>query len=188
MAAAPPASSRALPVNDNYFLRLGDVLGGYATTGSSQNVFGTRCSDSVSAETVSMVKEHFIEAFGEPDFVLGKGGSGGAMAQQMIGNNFPGLLDGLQISNSFTDNAFPGNQLMDCRLIDEFLASPEAAGWTTEAEAVGQGPRPRDRLRRRLRSLRPQLLRSGRSLPARTRPGHRLRPEHQPGRHPLPGL
>lgn len=122
---------------DNNFLRLPDVLAGYATTGSSQNAFGTRCSDSVSAETVSMLKEHFIEAFGEPDFVLGKGGSGGAMAQQMIGNNFPGLLDGLQISNSFADNAFPGNQLMDCRLIDEFLASPAAAGWTTgERRAV----------------------------------------------------
>ncbi|MBK5232694.1 MAG: hypothetical protein JJE13_06900 [Thermoleophilia bacterium] len=125
--------------NDNNFLRLPDVLGGYATAGSSQNVFGTRCSDSVSAETVSMVKEHFIEAFGQPDFVLGKGGSGGAMAQQMIGDNFPGLLDGLQISNSFTDNAFPGNQLMDCRLINEFLASPEAAGWTTEQKRAVKG-------------------------------------------------
>ena len=125
--------------NDNTFLRLSDVLGGYATAGSSQNVFGTRCSDSVSAETVSMVKEHFIEAFGEPDFVLGKGGSGGAMAQQMIGNNFPGLLDGLQVSNSFTDNAFPGNQLMDCRLIDEFLASPEAVGWSTEQKRAVKG-------------------------------------------------
>ncbi|MGK2955860.1 MAG: DUF6351 family protein [Solirubrobacterales bacterium] len=127
------------PINDGSYLRLNDVLGGYATTGSSQNVFGTRCSDSVSAETVSMVKEHFIEEFGEPDFVLGKGGSGGAMAQQMIGNNFPGLLDGLQISNSFTDNAFPGNQLMDCRLINEFLASPEAAGWSTEQKRAVKG-------------------------------------------------
>ena len=124
---------------ENSFLRLQDLLGGYATTGSTQNVFGTRCSDSVSAETVSMVKEHFIEAFGEPDFVLGKGGSGGAMAQQMIGNNCPGLLDGLQISNSFTDNAFPGNQLMDCRLINEYLATPAAAGWTTEQKRAVKG-------------------------------------------------
>ncbi|HTU15412.1 MAG TPA: DUF6351 family protein [Solirubrobacterales bacterium] len=124
---------------ENNYLRIADVLGGYATGGSSQNVFGTRCSDSVSAETVSMVKETFIERFRQMDFTIGKGGSGGAMAQQMIGNNFPGLLDGLQVSNSFTDNAFPGNQLLDCRLIDEFLNSPEAAGWTTEQKRSVKG-------------------------------------------------
>lgn len=124
---------------ENNFVRIPDVLAGYATAGSSQNVFATRCSDSVSAETVSMVKETFIEKFGEMDFTIGKGGSGGAMAQQMIGNNFPGLLDGLQVSNSFTDNAFPGNQLLDCRLIDEFLASPEAAGWSAAQRQAVKG-------------------------------------------------
>lgn len=124
---------------ENNYMRLNDVLGGYATGGSSQNVFGTRCSDSVSAETVSMVKESFIERFGQMDFTIGKGGSGGAMAQQMIGNNYPGLLDGLQVSNSFTDNAFPGNQLLDCRLINEFLSSPEAAGWSTEQKRSVKG-------------------------------------------------
>ena len=123
----------------NNYLRVADVLAGYATAGSSQNVFGTRCSDSVSAETVSMVKESFIERFGQMDFTIGKGGSGGAMAQQMIGNNFPGLLDGLQVSNSFPDNAFPGNQLLDCRLINEFLATPAAAGWSSEQRRAVKG-------------------------------------------------
>lgn len=123
----------------NNYIRLGDTLAGYATAGSSQNVFGIRCSDSVSAETVSMVKEHFIEAFGEPDFVLGKGSSGGSMAQQMIGNNFPGLLDGLQLGNSFTDNAYAGNLLLDCRLLSEFLTSPGGSGWTTEQKRAVKG-------------------------------------------------
>ena len=33
------------------------------------------------------------------------------MAQQMIANNYPGLLDALTLSNSFMDNAYrhPGN-------------------------------------------------------------------------------
>ena len=124
---------------DNNYIRMGDMLAGYATAGSSQNVFGVRCSDSVSAETVSMVKEHFIETFGEPDFVIGKGSSGGSMAQQMIGNNFPGLLDGLQLGNSFTDNAYAGNLLLDCRLLSEFLTSPAAASWSTEQERAVKG-------------------------------------------------
>jgi len=123
----------------NQYLQLNDILAGYAGTGSTQNAFGIRCSDSVSAETLSMVKESFIERFGVPEFTIGKGGSGGSMAQQMIGNNYPGLLDGLQLTNSFVDNAFPGNQLLDCRLIDEFLASPEAAGWTGEQRRAVKG-------------------------------------------------
>ena len=124
---------------DNQYIRQADVLAGYATAGSSQNVFGNRCSDTVSAETVSMVKERFIETYGPVDFTIGKGGSGGAMAQQMIGDNYPGLLDGLQLSNSFTDNSFAGNQLLDCRLIDEFLATPEAAAWTTAQRRAVKG-------------------------------------------------
>lgn len=125
--------------NETQYAQLSDVLDGYAGAGSSQNVFGTRCSDSVSAETLSMVKERFIKAFAVPDFTIGKGGSGGSMAQQMIANNFPGLLDGIELGNSFTDNAFAGNMLMDCRLINEFLASPEAAGWSNAQKRAVKG-------------------------------------------------
>ncbi len=125
--------------NDTQFLQLNNVLRGYAGAGSTLNAFGTRCSDSVSAETVSMVKERFIEQFGQPAFTIGNGGSGGSMAQQMIGNNFPGLLDGLQLTSSFTDNAFAANLLMDCRLIDEFLTAPEAAGWTNSQKRLVKG-------------------------------------------------
>lgn len=121
------------------YLPMEEIVNGYAGAGSSQNAFGIRCSDAVSAETVSMVKERFSEAWRPPDFTIGKGGSGGAMAQQMIDNNFPGLLDGSVISNSFPDNAFAANNLMDCRLVNEFLASPGAAGWTNEQKRAIKG-------------------------------------------------
>lgn len=123
----------------NNWLPMEEIVNGYAGAGSSQNAFGIRCSDAVSAETVSMVKERFSEQWRPPDFTIGKGGSGGAMAQQMIDNNFPGLLDGSVISNSFLDNAFAANNLMDCRLVDEFLASPEAAGWTNGQKRAIKG-------------------------------------------------
>lgn len=123
----------------NNWLPMEEIVNGYAGAGSSQNAFGIRCSDAVSAETVSMVKERFSEEWRPPDFTIGKGGSGGAMAQQMIDNNFPGLLDGSVISNSFPDNAFAANNLMDCRLVNEFLASPEAAGWSAEQKRAIKG-------------------------------------------------
>ena len=125
--------------SQNNWLPMEEIVNGYAGAGSSQNAFGIRCSDAVSAETVSMVKERFSKEWRPPDFTIGKGGSGGAMAQQMIDNNFPGLLDGSVIGNSFPDNAFAANNLMDCRLVNEFLASPEASGWTGEQKRAIKG-------------------------------------------------
>jgi hypothetical protein len=39
---------------------------GFAIAAGSQNVYGTNASDLISAETMLMVKEHFIEKFGAP--------------------------------------------------------------------------------------------------------------------------
>ena len=50
---------------------------GYAEAASTLNVFGTNCQDVTAAETMMMVKEHFIETYGPPLFTFGRGGSGG---------------------------------------------------------------------------------------------------------------
>ncbi len=69
---------------------------GYAVASSSLTVLGTACNDVVSAETVEMVKEHIAEELGKPPvWTVGEGGSGGSIQQQMIAQNYPGLLDGL---------------------------------------------------------------------------------------------
>ncbi|MCO5314782.1 MAG: DUF6351 family protein [Solirubrobacterales bacterium] len=115
----------------------GIVGSGYAFGQSTLNVFGNRCSDHVSAETLSMVKERFSENWAPIKATIGTGGSGGSMAQQMLNNNFPGLLDGSILGNSFPDNTFAANLLMDCRIVDSFV---DAAGWTeAEKHAVKGG-------------------------------------------------
>jgi hypothetical protein len=48
---------------------------GYAEAASTLNVFGTNCQDLTAAETMMMVKEHFIETYGPPLFTFGRGGS-----------------------------------------------------------------------------------------------------------------
>ena len=85
--------------------QLGDypLAKGYALAGGSLNVFGTHCADVVSAETMMMVKEHFIERFGVPRYTIGSGRSGGSMQQHLIANNYPGLLDGIIPTASFAD-------------------------------------------------------------------------------------
>ena len=111
-----------------------NVGDGYAYMQSSLNAFGQRCSDAMSAETVSMVKERFIENWGPIDKTIGTGGSGGSMAQQMIANNYPGLLDALTLSNSFMDNAYAAGNLIDCARVGDYV---NGAGWTdAEKHAV----------------------------------------------------
>ena len=51
---------------------------GYAEASATLNVFGNNCSDVIAAETMMMVKERFIEAYGKPLFTMGQGGSGGS--------------------------------------------------------------------------------------------------------------
>jgi hypothetical protein len=98
-------------MNDNLLSR------GYAVASSSLNVFGNNCNGVLSAETLMMVKERFIETFGVPVHTIGSGGSGGAMAQYVIAQNYPGLLDGIIPSATFPDHTSYFIESEDCRML-----------------------------------------------------------------------
>ncbi len=99
---------------------------GYAIAVSSLNVFGNNCDDVISSETMMMVKEHFIEEFGAPVHTIGTGGSGGAIQQYMMAQNYPGLLDGLMPQISFPDNAI-FESVIDCSLLDHAFGQMKTA-------------------------------------------------------------
>jgi hypothetical protein len=88
-------------VDDDVQLRMG-----YAVASNSLNVLGNDCGSVVSAETMAMTKEHFIETYGVPVFTIGWGTSGGSTQQHEIAENYPGLLDGLMTGRSFADGPF----------------------------------------------------------------------------------
>ncbi len=113
---------------------------GYAVASSSLNVLENNCSDVISAETALMVKEHFIETYGVPRYTIGWGGSGGAIQQQLIANNYPGILDGILPSASFVD-ATTLATVTDCRLLATYFASPAAAAlnWTAQQRNAASG-------------------------------------------------
>jgi hypothetical protein len=113
---------------------------GYAVASSSLNVLDNNCSDVISAETALMVKEHFIEAYGVPRYTIGFGGSGGAIQQHLIANNYPGIIDGIIPSASFVD-ATTLSTVPDCRLFFTYFNSPAAAalGWTAAQRAAASG-------------------------------------------------
>ena len=113
---------------------------GYAVASSSLNVYDNNCSEVISAEVALMVKEHFAETYGKPRYTIGFGGSGGAIQQHLIGNNYPGILDGIIPSASFQDSITLGT-VPDCRLLSLYFASPAgvAAGWTAAQRAAASG-------------------------------------------------
>ena len=131
-----------LTANRNYLeeSQLGDyaLARGYALAGGSLNVFGTSCADLISAETMMMVKEHFIERFGVPRYTIGSGRSGGSMQQHLIANNYPGLLDGIIPTASFADNMTFLDPLFDCELLNSAF-STSTLQWTDEQKAAVTG-------------------------------------------------
>lgn len=105
-------------MNDGYLAR------GYAVTSSSLNVMGNNCNDLLSSETIMMVKERFVENYGAPLFTIGTGGSGGAYQSNQTGDNYPGLFDGIIISQVFADvNSSTLFKQFDSRLLNNYFAS-----------------------------------------------------------------
>ncbi len=83
------------------------------------------------AETLMMMKEHIIDAYGEVRFVMGNGCSGGSIQQNTVASTFPGLLDGIQPSCNYPDSITTGLEVADCVLLVNFYAGPAWQGLTT---------------------------------------------------------
>ena len=115
---------------------LPSLANGYAVAMSSLNVFGNNCNDVISAETAMMVKEHFIESFGVPVHTIGAGGSGGAMQQHLIAQNYPGLLDGIIPGASYPDTVTLAPPITDCSLLARAIDNSSHDWSDTQKKAV----------------------------------------------------
>jgi len=108
-------------VNDN-------IVGkGYSEVASSLNVAGNNCNDTISAETMMMIKEHFVKTFGNPVFTFGRGASGGSYQQNQIADNYPRLLDGIIPSLTFPDVQELVQMITDSRLLAVYYDKVGAA-------------------------------------------------------------
>jgi hypothetical protein len=107
---------------------------GYAVASSSLNVLDNNCSPIISAEAAMMVKEHFIDTYGPVQHTIGWGGSGGAIQQYDIAENYPGIVDGIIPGVSFPDPLSTAGPVTDCRLMDQYFAKSGAAAGFTDAQ------------------------------------------------------
>ncbi len=109
---------------------------GYAVATATFNTFQVACNDVLSAETTMMVKEHFTKAFGRPRFTIGDGGSGGAIQQLLIAQNYPGLLDAIAPTLPFPDAISVAPGVSDCGLLNHFYKSAGASWTDAQRKAV----------------------------------------------------
>jgi hypothetical protein len=90
-------------------------------------------------ESLMMMKEHIIDTYGELRYAMGAGCSGGSINQLTASSIYPGLLDGIQPSCTYSDSETTGIEVADCELLVRFYASAKWTGlMTTESQTVVQ--------------------------------------------------
>jgi hypothetical protein len=110
---------------------------GYAVASSSLNVFGNNCQEVTAAETMMMVKEHFIETYGVPAHTMGFGCSGGSYQQVQIADDYPGLLDGILPGCSFPEVTHATvSFITDAWLLDHYFTTTSQSYTDAQKRAV----------------------------------------------------
>ena len=113
---------------------------GFAVTSASLNVFGNNCNDLLASETHIMVKERFIESYGEPIYTIGTGGSGGSYQSHQTADNYPGVFDGIVVSSSFPDvTSATIFTLADARLLHHYFTDVAPGLFTPEEQRLVSG-------------------------------------------------
>ena len=118
---------------------LGD---GFMVASSSLNTLGTNCNTVLSAEAMMMLKEHIVDHYGQIRYTFGAGVSGGSIGQNMVANSYPGLLQGITESSSYTDAYSTLSELMDCHLLMRYFSSSSPWNSTAMAAVTGHGASP----------------------------------------------
>lgn len=121
-------------------MRRGLFEQGYAITSATLNVFGQNCNDLLASETHIMVKERFIERYGEPTYTIATGGSGGSYQSHQTADNYPGVFDGIIVSSSFPDvTTATIFTVADARLLNNYFSTVDVEAFTQEQQRAVSG-------------------------------------------------
>ncbi|MGI9578204.1 MAG: DUF6351 family protein [Microthrixaceae bacterium] len=112
---------------------------GYAFATNTLNTFQVQCQDIVSAEAAMMTKEYFSETYGVPEVTIGEGGSGGAIQQFLIAQNYPGILDAIAPSLPFPDAVSISPGVVDCALLGNYYATESGSALSAEQRQAING-------------------------------------------------
>jgi hypothetical protein len=111
---------------------------GDITVHSTLSSFGVHCNPLVSVETVMMIKEHLIEAYGPIAELVGTNGSGAALQQYNAANNAPGLISAAMPTATFADIVTTAMTVSDCGLLQHYYANSRL-DWSDQKKAAVNG-------------------------------------------------
>ncbi len=130
---------------------------GYAVVTSTLNTYQSVCNEVLSAEVALMTKEHFIETYGVPEFTIGEGGSGGAIQQIQVAQNYPGILDAIAPAVPFADAISTAQTVTDCGLLLHYYSTPSGSALDPEQQRAVSGHRSFDTCRLWARAFLPNI-------------------------------
>ncbi|MEN8041750.1 MAG: DUF6351 family protein [Actinomycetota bacterium] len=94
---------------------------GYAVAYSTGTKTGTHYNLELGGETAIMVKDRFVTEYGNPDYTVGVGGSGGGIQQYVYGQNHKGLIDAGIPQYSYPDMVTQTIHVGDCELLERWM-------------------------------------------------------------------
>jgi len=109
---------------------------GFATAAAVMTNHGTNANAKLNAEALMMVKERLAEAYGPIRYTIGSGCSGGAIQQHSIGDQYPGLIDGLLPVCSYPDTWSLAVNSHDCHVLTPYFTSTSPALWANQADRL----------------------------------------------------
>ncbi len=107
---------------------------GYAIAYSTGTKTGEHYNLELGGETAIMVKDRFVTEYGDPDYTVGIGGSGGGIQQYIYAQNHEGLIDAGIPQYSYPDMITQTIHVGDCELLERWIDTQLLAGETKWAD------------------------------------------------------
>jgi uncharacterized tannase-like protein DUF6351 len=118
------------PLNDPVLSR------GFAVATSTLTDEAMIANAKLNAETLMMVKEHFIKTYGLIRYTISEGCSGGGIQQHSVGDQYPGLIDGFLPLCSYPDMWSLVVNGHDCMGLTRYFTSTSPQLWTNLADRL----------------------------------------------------
>ncbi len=122
--------------------RLPELARGYAVIHSTANQTSNHYNMWLAEDTALRVKRQFIARYGEPEYTIGIGGSGGGIQQYLLAQNNSQLIDAAIAQYSYPDMVTQTNYVLDCELLEHYFDvtardNPKWSDWSQRRYVEG---------------------------------------------------